>query len=242
MISRLGPSNILFQLGWSILTSSEQSSKSWFHQIKEISDQYSLPDPLNILANPPPKNSLKKSTKLKVLEWWQDKLRLEAAPLDSLSLFRPNFMSLSRPHPIWTSAGSSNYEVKKATVQARMLSGRYRTCWLRRHWSGDPTGSCQVPDCDGQPGTLLHIATAECSGLHSAKVKAVALWGIFLRSNRNLFPIIRDFSLGDPKHFLEFLVDPTTKPTVLSLAQAHPEEPIVSKLCYMTRTLRYTAH
>ena len=158
-------------------------------------------------------------------------MRLEAAPLDSLFLFRPNFMSLSRPHPIWTSAGSSNYEVKKATVQARMLSGRYRTCWLRRHWSGDPTGSCQVPDCDGQPGTLLHIATAECSGLHSAKVKAVALWGIF-----------RDFSLGDLKHFLEFLVDPTTKPTVLSLAQAHPEEPIVSKLCYMTRTWLYTVH
>ena len=151
-------------------------------------------------------------------------------------------MSLSRPHPIWISAGSSNYEVKKATVQARMLSGRYRTCWLRRHWSGDPTGSCQLPDCDGQPGTLLHLATAECAGLHSAKVKAVALWGIFLRSNKTLFPIIRDFSLGNPQQFLEFLVDPTTKPAVLSLAQEHPKEQIISKLCYMTRTWLFIVH
>ena len=58
--------------------------------------------------------------------WWQKKLRVEAAPLSSLSMFKTNFMSLSRTHPIWTSAGVSPYEVEKATIQARMLSGRYR--------------------------------------------------------------------------------------------------------------------
>ena len=81
---------------------------------------------------------------------------------------------------------------------------------------------------------IYSCALAECAGLHSAKVKAVALWGIFLRSNKTLFPIIRDFSLGNPQQFLEFLVDPTTKPAVLSLAQEHPKEQIISKLCYMT--------
>ena len=40
-----------------------------------------------------------------------------------MNLFRAEFMSLSHPHPIWTSAGSSPFEVKKANVQARMLSG-----------------------------------------------------------------------------------------------------------------------
>ena len=151
-------------------------------------------------------------------------------------------MSLSKPHPIWTSAASSPYELKKATVQARMLSGRYRTCWLRRHWSGDSSGLCQIPGCTGEPGTLLHIATGQCAGLTSARVRAVALWQIFLRDNELIFPLIRDFSLGDPQHFLEFLVDPTTRPKVISLAQIHSKKDILSKLCYMTRTWLFAMH
>ena len=152
-------------------------------------------------------------------------------------------MSLTTPHPIWTSAGSSPFEVKKATVQARMLGGRYRTCWLRRHWSGDPTGSCRIPGCNGEPGTLIHLATAQCQGLASAKVRAVALWRVFLSAEPNLFPLIRDFSLGEPKAFLEFLVDPTTRKSVISLAKHFGSKyDVIGKLCYMTRTWLYTMH
>ena len=135
MIARLGPTHILFQLGWSILSADILSHKSWFHQIMEISEKYMLPDPISIMMNPPSKDSLKTLAKLKVLDWWENKLRSDIALLPSLSMFKAEFMSLSVPHPIWTSAISSNYEVRKATVQARMLGGRYRTCWLRMHWS-----------------------------------------------------------------------------------------------------------
>ena len=127
---------------------------SWFLSIKHICTQYSLPDPLLILTSPPPAQSFKKSTKQKVLDFWNTKLRSEVLKLQSLNMFKAEYMSLCHPHPIWTSAGSSPFETKKATVQARMLSGRYRTCWLRRHWSGDQTGMCRVPGCDDQPGTL----------------------------------------------------------------------------------------
>ena len=117
-----------------------------------------------------------------------------------------------------------------------MLGGRYRTCWLRRHWSGDVTGTCRVPSCEGEPGTLLHIATAGCSGLQTARVKAVTLWQVFLRTNQILFPLIRYFSLGEPQCFLEFLLDPSSKPEVILLNQTYPAEQIINKLCYMTRT------
>ena len=211
--------------------------------MKTLCDQYSLPDPFSILTNPPTKDTFKRQVKLKVIDWWQIKLRAEAALLDSLSMFRSDFMSLSSPHPIWTSAGSSPYEVKKATVQARMLGGRYRTCWLRRHWSGDQSGSCRIPGCTGEPGTLLHLATAQCQGLTSAKVRAVALWSNFLRKEPNLFPVIRDFSLGDPLSFLAFLVDPTTRTNVISLAQYHGAQyDVIGKLCYMTRTWLFIMH
>ena len=232
MVSRLGPNNILFQNGWSVLATADGSPHSWFIQVRELSTQYSLPDPLHILDNPSLKASFKRLVKQKVIDWWQTKLRAKAASLPSLDLFRSEFMSLSRPHPIWTSAGASSYEVKKATVQARMLGGRYRTCWLRRHLSGDDSGTCKVPGCSNQLGTLLNIATAQCLGLHSAKVRAVAIWADFLKDNQLLFPLIRDFSLGDPQVFLEFLVDPTTNPKVITLAQKYAKNyDVVSKLC-----------
>ena len=136
-------------------------------------------------------------------------------------------MSLSQPHPIWTTAGSSPYEVRKATVQSR------------RHWSGDSSGHCKVPGCSDTPGTLQHLATGECPGLADALVRAVALWKSFLLQNPILFPVVKHYSLGDS--FLSFLLDPTTMPLVISLTQTHGKQ-ISEKLCYMTRTWLFYMH
>ena len=242
MISRLGPTHILHRLGMQVLapTAAQTDPRcSWFLKVKEICLKYHLPKPLYILSHPPYVTSFKQTTKQKVLDFWNSKLRDDARRLDSLDMFRSDFMSLCQPHPIWTSAGSSPFEVRKATVQARMLSGRYRTCWLRRHWSGDSTGFCKVPGCADVPGTLQHIATGECPGLAAALVRAVALWKNFLLQNPVLFPIVKHYSLGDS--FLGFLLDPTTKPLVISLTQKHGPQ-ISEKLCYMTRTWLFYMH
>ena len=200
-----------------------------------------MPDPLHVLHHPPSKLSFKRQAKLRVLDWWNTKYRAEVASLPSLSMFRAECMSLAKPHPIWTSAGSSPYEVRKATVQARMLSGRYRTCWLRRHWSGDPTGVCRVPGCSGVPGTLGHIVTRECPGLANAYTRATAIWISFLRDNLHLLPIISYFSNADPLVFLSFLLDPSTHPPVIALAQKSGSL-IIDQLCYMTRTWLFYIH
>ena len=251
MIARLGPQNIVHKHGNFILSSNLTGCRSWFLEIREICQQYSLKDPLHYLSTPPSKSSFKRHTRQHVLDWWNVKLRADVAELPSLSLFRPelpsiplfraDFMSLSQPHPIWTSAGSSPYEVRKATVQARMLSGRYRTCWLRRHWSGDQSGSCRVPGCLGEPGTLRHLATGECQGLSQALIRATALWKSFLKDNPIIFPVIKHYSLSHPDDFLAFLVDPTTKAPVIALAQLHGTI-IIEQLCYLTRTWLFYMH
>jgi hypothetical protein len=246
MISRLGQNSILHQHGMQVLASPASFNKSWFLQVRDICQQYSLPEAHSLLSNPPSRSSFKRTAKQKVLDFWNAKLRESFDPtshayLPSLSFLKANFMSLCHPHPIWTSAGSSPYEVKKATVQARMLSGRYRTCWLRRHWSGDQSGNCKVPGCTDMPGTLQHLATGECPGLHSSLVRAVALWKSFLSENPILFPVVKHFSLGDPTIFLSFLLDPTTQPQVISLTQSHGTI-ITEKLCYMTRTWLFYIH
>ena len=122
-----------------------------------------------------------------VLDWWQIKFRGEAEHLDSLEYFKPAYMSLSTPHPIWTTAGSP-FEVRKATISAKMLSGRYRTDRLMRHWSkSNPHGLCRLPGCSGEQGTLHHILLS-CPALAEARGKCIAHWSAFLRSSSMVVP------------------------------------------------------
>ena len=133
MIARSGPSNILNQYGGHVLYSSSKG-KLWFLNVRKICLQYSLVDPLLILQSSPTKYYWKKLTKSKVLDWWEKKICAQAELLPSLKYFHPSYMSLTNPHPIWLHAGSP-YEVKKAVIAARMLSGRYRTDRMARFWS-----------------------------------------------------------------------------------------------------------
>ena len=89
---------------------------------------------------------------------FERELRAEAAQLSSLVYFRPQYMSLVKTHPVWSSAGSSPSKVTMATVQAQMLSGRYRTESLCSKWKPECTGVCLLsPLCSSTPEDLKHI-------------------------------------------------------------------------------------
>ena len=124
MVTRL-PKNPLFTRAKHILTTGSQSSKSWFWDIRDICLQYGLPHPLTLMENPLTKETFKRLVKSHVTDFWEKKLRKEAAPLSSLTYFRPEFHSLRRPHPILWTPGSNPHEVAKAVIQLNMLSGRY---------------------------------------------------------------------------------------------------------------------
>ena len=151
MIARLGSDHILHQHGRHTLLNDEKNNinRSWFANIRSLCQQYNLPDPVLVLQSPPTHSYWKSLTKSKVLDWWQTNLRGVAEHLDSLAFFKPSFISLSTPHPIWTTAGSP-FEVSKAVITTRMLSGRYRTDKLMSNWSNsNPAGLCRLPGCEG---------------------------------------------------------------------------------------------
>ena len=144
MIARLGPANIIYKHGIHVLLQgcSNPVVKSWFNDIRLVTQQYSLPDPLLVLQSPPTHAQWKSKTKLRVLDWWQGKLRVEAELLSSLEN-----SCLYRNH---THTANSPLEVSKAVVTARMLSGRYRTDKLMSRWStSNPRGYCRLPCCEG---------------------------------------------------------------------------------------------
>ena len=160
MVIRL-PNNILHKMARYILTTSSDSSQSWFIQVKKLLLQYNLPHPLRLLDSPLSKAALKKLFKNHVIDFWQTKLRRDAAPLSSLEYFKPQFMSLQITHPLWTSCGSNSYEICKAIIQAKMLSGRYRTDQLLRHFS-DNDGLCAL--CHQNiPGSIEHLVGANAT-------------------------------------------------------------------------------
>ena len=158
MITRL-PTNILHATASTILSSDPDSSKSWFvSNIRRLCNQYSLPSPLQLLQNSPSKNNYKKLIKSKILDYWETLLRAEAAPKPSLIHFKPSFMSLSSPHPMFTTCDSNPFETNKSTCQAALISGRFKTDLLSRHWVREnPEGFCVICPNLGLQDTLEHF-------------------------------------------------------------------------------------
>ena len=224
------------------LVTSKHSNGSWIMQIRELCLQYSLPSPLSLLQLPPPKTKYKRLVKSHIIDFWELKLRADAASLDSLLYFNPNFMSLLRPHPIWTTCGSNPFEVNKAITQARMLSGRYITDQLARHWTQNKAGKCLLPGCT-QPniGSLEHVLL-ECSALNSTRQKMVSLCFNVGNEYLPVKNIIEEaLSTKDYKHLMQFLLDCSSLPAVVTLQQVCGSE-CFYPLFYATRTWCYSIH
>ena len=91
------------------LTTSKDTYKSWFNQIKSICCLYNLPHPLALMDCPLSKFASKRLFRSHVTNYWETKLRTDTSPLPSLKYFKPQFMSLQRPHPLWTTCGSNSF-------------------------------------------------------------------------------------------------------------------------------------
>ena len=246
MLARLGECSVLQQLGRAALLFTV-NCKSWFQQVRTVTQQYSLPDPLQILQSPPSKESWKKLCKANVISWWEERLRGEAALLSSLTYFKPMFMSLNSPHPLWTVA-ESPFEVRKACTVASMLSGRYVTDHRARHWSrSNPSGYCQLclmTRYSATPGTLEHLLL-RCPALIETRKKSVSHWSKYLADKPSLLPIIKHHTLitgvEGEKLFMEFLLDPSSCPLVIQAVQLSGTG-ILTHLMYMTRTWCHSHH
>ena len=238
MVARLGPGNVLHHHGRTVLLS-RSASRSWFVAVRSVCLQYALPDPLLVLQTPPTKETWKRLTKSKVIDYWEVKLRAQSAILPSLEYFHPEYMSLRAPHPMFLAAHSP-FEVRKAIVVARMLSGRYRTDRLARHWSQtNPSGSCQLPGCTGtELGDLPHILLY-CPALKGTRSNLVSLWANFIAQRRYLYTLIRSLT-SQEKSFMQLLLDPSSIPSVILANKDNSD--VLSCCFYLSRTWVHSLH
>ena len=243
MITRQSGS-ILHTHAFNLFSSQTICKLSWFHQIRNLCLLYALPHPLDLLNSPPSRLKFKNLVKKKIISHWEDQLRSESAILPSLEFFHPEYMSLTRPHLLYSTAGSSPAKISMASVQATLLSGRYRTEALTRHWSSNKSGICLLsPTCraGGIKEDLRHMLQL-CPALQNTRKK---LEEYTVEATSSLDDHIQNviFNLCSPTSldFCQFLLDCSSLPAVISLAQQHGADTF-SVMFQISRTWVFVLH
>ena len=240
MICRL-PADPLHVHARYVLTRLPRSCKSWFHLIRDVCLQYSLPHPLQLLEHPPTKQSFKAMAKTNVIHFWENRLAQEAHKLPSLTFFNTDRLSLRQPSILWLMAGSNSFENSKSSVVAKMVSGRYRSDFLTRHWNpANKEGFCLETSCVGVRGDLVHMLTV-CPGLRETRDK---LTHFLLKKSEfcpTLYNIIVDLLHSPPHTQTQFLLDPCQIPAISSLCISEGAV-MLNHIFYLTRTFAYYMH
>ena len=232
MVCRLPRSDPLRIHAEQTLTVGKSSSKSWFWLIRDICLKYGLPHPLLTLKYPQNKDVYKKHVKSKVINYWEQTLRGESSLLRSLEYFHPEFMNLTKPHPIWTTAGSNPYEIAKAVQQARFLSGRYRSASLTQHWGGNRDGLCLAPTCTNKLETTEHILV-HCKYYINCKRRLYSLW--LSTTNKIILALVLEALSSESQYLVQFILDCSVLPSVIKATQAYGAG-ILKELFYLTRS------
>ena len=177
-----------------------------------------------------------------VLQFWLHKLRSEADGLSSLRYLNTGFLGLTKAHPIFRTCGASPWEVEKATVQARILSGRYRVEALTGHWvPWNKGGMCSLPECWGTPES--HKDTVEsfllsCHSLSTIRKDLTTHYLTCLQTEPDLASLVHSCLQDNP---VQFWLDCSTMPQVIAAVQADGESVLV-KLFRISRNYCFGLH
>ena len=234
MICRI-PNDPLNKHGKYVLTHCKRSCKSWFFQILDLCDKYGFSHPLSYLEMPPNKLQFRNLVKTQVVSYWHYELIQECKGLKSLKYFRPELYSLTKPHYMWSNTGGKPYETSKATVQARMLSGRFRSEMFCRHFnSKNREGYCTASSCNNIPGTLEHILLT-CPSLNSTREQMYSM----CLENTVMFPtlhqLIIDVLASSEETKTQFFLEPLSFQHVQQESESIGPQ-YIQTVSYITRT------
>ena len=124
-----------------------------------------------------------------------------------------------------------------------MLSGRYVTDQLARHWRGNSSGMCTTPSCPGtEVGSLEHLLLF-CPALEQERTQIKTLCSNIALESNDLHTIIHSVMCTDTSvdTVIQFLLDCSSLPAVIRARQALGDL-IIDRLFYLTRTWCYTMH
>ena len=120
---------------------------------------------------------------------------------------------------------------------AEMMSGRYRTDMLTRHWTHNKDGFCPLPTCLQVPGNLEHMFVT-CRAIAPVRNSMCSFW---MQRSAMCQPLvsflIRTFTFS-PEDFIQFIVNPMSFSEVYGLYQLYGEA-LAKHTFYLTRTYAF---
>ena len=147
-------------------------------------------------------------------------------------------MNLTKPHPLWTTAGSNPYEIAKAVQQARFFSGRYRSASLTKHWTANRDGLCLAPTCVDKTETIEHVLV-HCEYYSNCKRRLYSLW--LSTANKVVLKLVLEALSSECQYLVQFILDCTALPSVIRATQNHGPD-ILKELFYLTRSWCFSLH
>lgn len=149
-------------------------------------------------------------------------------------------MSLDKPHPLWTTCGASSYEVNKACIQAKYLSGRFRTDKLLSHFSKKNSIFCQLHPEQPAVGDLEHHLVL-CPSLEDRRTLLFQYWDSLTSNSAPCREIITRMKSANLSMFMQFILDCSVFPEVISATQKHGG--IIFRILFKaTRTYCYSMY
>ena len=129
-------------------------------------------------------------------------------------------MSLTYPHPIYRTCNTNPFEANKCISMAAMLSGRFKTDKLSRHWDKtNKEGYCKIsPLGTNATGDLPHLILF-CPALIDCRQRIISYWNSKTADNITLSNLTRAKLSSSPTVLLHFLLDPSIDQDVISLCQ-----------------------
>ena len=142
-----------------------------------------------------------------------------------------------KPHLLWEFSKHHPFESSKAMVVAKMISGRYRTDSLQRHWSDNCEGYCLAPSCEKIIGDLVHMMV-NCPAISEIRNKMHNIWTQKSASCPPLLLFLENVWHAEPEVFLKFILEPSVFPEVARLCQLFGMK-VYSVISYLTRTYAF---
>ena len=142
---------------------------------------------------------------------------------------------------LWLAAGSNSFENSKSLIVGKMVSGRYRSDYLCRHWT--PTnkmGFCLADTCYEVIGDLVHMLGA-CPALQSVRARLFKFWMDRSAATPALHSFISEIACATPHNLTKFVLDPSQFPAILAIWKSLGQN-IMNHTYYLTRTFAYYMH
>ena len=149
-------------------------------------------------------------------------------------------MSLKVPHPLWTSCGENSFEISKAIIQAKFLSGRYRTDSLLCHFGKNDTPVCSLCQ-ESVEGSVEHLLVL-CDKLKQCRENQFKM----LDERKDISDVSRKLIYDSFKksvsNFVQVLVDCSSLPTIINATQGNGNSHILTEIFKISRTWCFNIH